>query len=137
MLHDMHTGYLSRNTQTASEPRFKRLHRNNTSQQNSRAKHNFPSVRKGQPFDNSKENLYYEQQLGKVRSACKLDEQTIVSKYLNTIRKDYDQMSKLSKTQMSTMNLKRKEIGFMKNKNKEFVQKREDLEKLITEKAEE
>jgi len=33
----------------------------------------------------------------KVRSACKLDETTIVSTYLNSIRKDFDGMSKNSK----------------------------------------
>ena len=124
--------YLSRQSHT-SEPRFKRLQRNNTSQSHSRlnSQHNLPSVRKATPFDNSKENLYYEQQLGKVRSACKLDEKTIVSKYLNTIRKDYDEMSKLSKTQVSNMNLKRKEIRFMKEKNQVFTQKREELEQNI------
>lgn len=91
-------------------------------------------LNRGNAFDNSKENLYYETHLTKVRSACKLDETTIVSKYLNAIRKDYDDISKVSKRELSSMKLKKREIDFMKMKNKVFTEKREELEQKIAEK---
>lgn len=67
----------------------------------------------------------------KVRSACKLDETTIVSKYLNTIRKDYDEMSKVGRRELSSMQLKKREIDFMRQKNRVFAEKREEVEKAI------
>lgn len=88
---------------------------------------NFPSVNKGNGFDNSKENLYYETHLTKVRSACRLDETTIVSKYLNTIRKDYDEMSKVGRREMTSMKLKKREIEFIRQKNKVYAEKREEI----------
>ena len=48
-------------------------------------------------LDNSKENLCFESHLSKIKSACKIDETSIASKYLGTIRKDYDDMNKLSR----------------------------------------
>jgi hypothetical protein len=69
-----------------------------------------------------------------MRSACKLDEASIVSRYLGTIRKDYDEMNKLGRKEMATMRLKRREIEFMKQKNQVFCDKREELEAKIKEK---
>lgn len=52
-----------------------------------------------------------------MRSACKLDETAIVSRYLGTIRKDYDDMNKMSRREVASMKLKRREIQFMKRRN--------------------
>lgn len=59
-----------------SEPRFKRLVRVQTSEYldlNQKTLSNFPTVTRGNAFDNSKENLCYENYLSKVKSACKID----------------------------------------------------------------
>ena len=51
-----------------------------------------------------------------MKSACKIDEKSIVSKYLNSIRKDYDKMNKTSQASLSMMNNKKKEIDVLKEK---------------------
>jgi hypothetical protein len=93
-----------------SEPRFKRLNISNDNkvERKGSTQHHFRNVNRGNALDNSKENLSYEHYLSKIRSACKLDENTIVSRYLNTIRKDYDQMNKISQKELITMKMKKK-----------------------------
>ena len=132
MFREMSNSFLKRELKT-SEPRFKRLSRVNSPECTMKAtlQSNFPSVNKGNGFDNSKENLYYETHLTKVRSACRLDETTIVSKYLNTIRKDYDEMSKVGRREMTSMKLKKREIDFIRQKNKVYAEKREEIERII------
>lgn len=85
----------------------------------------------GKGFDSSKENLYYESQLGKVRSACRLDETTIVSQYLNSIRKDYDEMSKQSRRELASMRLKRRDIEYLRHKNQVNLEQREEVQRMI------
>lgn len=48
----------------------------------------------GNLLDNSKENLMLSSFLYKVNSANKIDEKSIVSNYLNSLRKDYDKLHK-------------------------------------------
>jgi hypothetical protein len=66
-----------------------------------------------------------------VRSACRLDETTIVSQYLNAIRKDYDEMSKQSRRELASMRLKRRDIDFLRHKNQVGVEQRKEVMRLI------
>jgi hypothetical protein len=73
----------------------------------------------------------------KVRSACKLDEATIVGKYLGTIRKDYDQVVKETARGLSALQLKRKDIDFLKTRNKVMQEQRQEADKLMIRKEKE
>lgn len=73
----------------------------------------------------------------KVRSACKLDETDIVGKYLGAIRKDYDQTAKETARGLSALQLKRKDIEFLKSRNKTMQEQRQDADKLIIRKESE
>lgn len=73
----------------------------------------------------------------KVRSACKLDETTIVGKYLGSIRKDYDQTAKETARGLSALQLKRKDIDFLKNRNKAMQEQRQEADKLMVRKENE
>lgn len=66
-----------------------------------------------------------------MRSACKLDEATIVSQYLNSIRKDYDEMSKHSRRELASMRLKKRDIDFLRHKNSVAVEQRAEVQRLI------
>lgn len=59
----------------------------------------FPHLTKNQSLDNSKENMNYAVYLSKVKSALKIDEKSTVSKYLLSLRKEYDKMAKNIKQQ--------------------------------------
>lgn len=115
-----------------SQPRFKRLEQLTSPDRGSSASTLYqPTATRCNGFDNSKENLYYETHLLKVRSACKLDETTIVSKYLGAIRKDYDEMAKSTAQQLATLKLRRKDIDFLKSRNKAMELQRQEVEQLI------
>jgi hypothetical protein len=64
--------------------------------------------------------VQFDEYLTRIKSACKLDETSIASKYLGTIRKDYDDMNKMSRRELSSMRFKKREIEFMRNKNTVF-----------------
>lgn len=66
-----------------------------------------------------------------MRSACKLDEATIVAKYLGAIRKDYDQMAKETARELKALRLRRKDIDFLKGRNRAMQVQREEVEVLI------
>jgi hypothetical protein len=115
------------------EPRFKRLAQLASLERDSSCSTLKQSVvARPTTFDNSKENLYYENRLVKVRSACKLDETIIVSKYLGAIRKDFDEMAKGTAREMATLNMRRKDIEFFKSRNKAMEQQRLHVEMLIS-----
>lgn len=56
----------------------------------------------------------FESFLQKVSSATRIDEKSIVANYLNNIRKDYDKMHKETREHLSSINLKKKDIDFMR-----------------------
>jgi hypothetical protein len=82
-------------------------------------------------LDSAKENLFYETHLLKVKSACKLDETAIVGKCLGAIRKDYDLMAKEAGREMTALRLRRKDIDFLKGRNRAMEQQRKEVEVLI------
>ena len=82
-------------------------------------------------LDNYKENLMFESYMRKVGSTSRFDEKAIVSNYLNVLRKDYDKMHKETKEQMSSINIKKKDIDFIKERVKVQQENIEDIHKRI------
>lgn len=67
-----------------------------------------------------------------MRSACRLDEATIVGSYLGTIRQDYDLMAKQTAKELGTLRLRQKEAAFLKERNRGTEQQRQRVQQTVS-----
>ena len=77
-----------------SSQRFKRLMPTERSAKTSQAPRAFPHQLRNKSLENNKENIGFANYMKKVESAVKIDEKAEISKYLWSLRKEYDKLSK-------------------------------------------